>query len=362
MIRNYINVIIQNLVRNKTYSLINILGLSTGLAVCILLIQYVRFEESYDKFHDDYQNKYRVILEFAKAGNNFLYDAANYAPASVAMKNDFAEVKKYVRITPEYNRVVLSRNQNAFEAQKVYYTDSTFFSFFNYKLLEGDAKTMLKDVGSVVLSLTVAEKHFGPKNTWKESPLNQSIVMNNKESLMVTGIMEDFPANSHFKANVLISFATFVKHSDPSQQWGWNDFYTYIELLPNTDYKAFESRLPEWLKKYKPDGSGDRMVLQPLVDIYLHSNVGFELNPTGSAQTVYFLSIIAAVILIIAWVNYINLSTARAENRAKEIGVRKVNGASRGEVMAQFMLESFFMNLLPRIVALAIVTSAMPVV
>jgi putative ABC transport system permease protein len=362
MLKNYIKVIIQNLIRNKTYSLINILGLSTGLAVCLLIIQYVAFEQSYDKFHLNHENKYRVYVEFKKPGNNFSYDAANYAPAGVAMKNDIPEVKSFVRITPEYGRVVLNHDEKVFEEQKVYYADSNFFSFFHYKLIDGDIKTALSGLGSVVLSLSSAEKYFGPRNEWKQSPLGQAILMNNKEPLMVTGIMEDFHANSHFKSNVLVSFATFVKRNDPSGQWGWNDFYTYIELASGTDYKNFEAKLPGLLAKYQTDPSKNRMVVQRLTDIHLHSNLGFELNPNGNAQTVYFLSVIAVVILVIAWVNYINLATARAENRAKEIGVRKVNGASRGEVMLQFMLESFFMNLLALILAVAFISAVMPLV
>jgi putative ABC transport system permease protein len=360
MIKNYFKVIIQNLIRNKTYSFINILGLSTGLAACLIILQYVRFEHSYDRFHSKGEDIYRVILEMNSDGN-VTRDAANFAPTSEALKNDFPEVKNYVRITPEYGRVVLAYSGKAFEEKKVYYADSTWFTFFDFKLLAGNPKTALKEPGSIVLSMASAEKYFGPEDSWKQSPLNQIIVLNNSKTLTITGIM-DAPANSHIQYDALISFTTFVQQHDPSKEWGWNDFYTYIELAPGTDPKVFESKLPAFVLKYKGKDAKDKMILQPLTDIHLHSNVGFELSLNGSAQTVYFLSIISILILIIAWVNYVNLSTAKSEHRAKEIGVRKVNGAHRGQLMIQFLLESFCMNFIALVLAIAIVTAVLPIV
>lgn len=361
MIKNYFKVIIQNLIRNKAYSFINILGLSVGLAVCLVIIQYVRFENSYDRFHTNYENKYRVYVEFTYSDGSINRDAANFGTTGEALKDDFPEVKNYVRITPEYGRVVFKLKNQAFEEQKVYYADPNMFVFFDYKLLEGDPKTALMESGSVVLSRKSAEKYFGPFDTWTESPLNQVILMNNKEPLKITGIMEDSPGNSHFKSEAIISIKTFFNKND-APHWDWNDFYTYIELTPGFDYKVFESKLPEFLAKYKEKDSQDKLRVQPLHEIHLHSNLDYELNPNGSAQTVYFLSIISLLILFIAWVNYVNLSTARAEYRAKEIGVRKVNGASRGEVMFQFLLESFFVNFIALFLAVVFVNIALPVV
>jgi putative ABC transport system permease protein len=164
----------------------------------------------------------------------------------------------------------------------------------------------------------VAEKYFGSKSDWKENPVGQLILVNNKESYTITGIMEDTPANSHLKFNALISFTTFIQINDPSKEWGWNDFYTYIKLHPKIDYKTFEPKLDDVLRKNQKKRTKDRMALQPIGDIHLHSNVGYELEANGSSQSVYFLSIIALVILIIAWVNYVNLSTARSENRIEQ--------------------------------------------
>lgn len=360
MLRNYFSVIARNILRNKTYSLINLLGLSLGTAVCLIILQYVRFEESFDTFHSKADHLYRVIREFTNSDGLTQRDAAQFAPAGEALKSTFPEVTGYVRITPEYSKVVLSNNDRKFEVDKVYYADSTFFSLFDFKLLQGDRTNVLTDARSVVISRTTAEKYFGPMDSWQESPIGKILVMNNNEVLKVTGIMEDFPPNSHFRANALLSFTTFLLHNDPSQSWGWNDFYTYIDLKPGTDYKRFESKLPGIIAKYKGKDSKDRMIVQSLKDIHLHSNVGYELSPNGSAETVYFLSIIAVAILIIAWVNYINLATARAGRRAREIGVRKVSGATRDEVMIQFLLEAFSVNLVALVLAIVIVAIVLP--
>lgn len=361
MIVNYFKIIYRNLIRSKTYSLINILGLSVGLSVCLIILEYVNFEKSYDRFHPNSNNIYRVILGYESAGQ-VQWDAANFAPTAPALKSDFPEVVEYVRITPEYFGVVLNHDEKVFEEKKVYYADSTFFNFFGYKLLAGDSKRALREPRSIVLSASVAERYFGPKSSWKESPVGQLILVNNKESYTITGIMEDTPANSHLKFDALISFTTFIQKNDPSKEWGWNDFYTYIKLNPNVDYASFESKLGSFILKYKGKDSKDRMVLQPIEGIHLHSNVGYELEANGNSRSIYFLSVIALVILVIAWVNYINLSTAQSEKRAKEVSIRKVNGATRGEVMTQLILESFLMNFIAVLISLILVQAAIPLV
>jgi len=362
MLHNYFNVVIQNILRNKTYALINLFGLSMGLAVCMVILQFVRFERSYDRFHPKASQIFRVILESTSSNGIPKRDAANYAPVGEAMKTNIPEVTNFVRISPEYDKVVFSFGEKIIDADKIYYADSSMFTIFGYEIINGDGKTALTDINSVVLNRSTAEKCFGPMDSWKDSPLNKIVMMNNRLPLKVTAIMEDMPTNSHFRANALISFSTFVKRNDPTGNWGWNDFYTYVEVERGTNYQDVEAKLPDILKQYKEKASGDKMFLQPVTDIHLHSNVGFELNPNGSAQTVYFLLVISLIVLVIAWVNYVNLATARAGNRAKEIGVRKVNGASRVEVIIQFLLESFCMNFLALLIALSLVTACMPLV
>ncbi len=359
MILNYFKVIYRNLFRNKTYALVNILGLSVGLSFCLVILEYVKFEKSYDKFHPDSSNIFRVILGYESAGET-VWDAAVFAPTGPALKNDFSEVIDFVRISPEYFGLVLNHDERIFEEKKVYYADSTFFTFFGYKLLHGDPQTALKEPNTVVLSLSVAEKYFGEKASWTENPIGKLILINNKESYILTGIMEDTPANSHLKFEVLISFTTFINKNDPSNNWGWNDFYTYIKVNPGIDKKEFQSKVLDFPRKYQEKETKDKLVLQPVEDIHLHSNIGFELEPNGSAQSVYFLSIIALIILVVAWINYVNLATARSEGRAKEVGIRKVNGASWQQVMSQLLLESFLMNFIAVLIALVIVQALTP--
>ncbi len=361
MIANYFIIIYRNLLRNKTYALINILGLAFGLSVCLIILEYVKFEESYDKFHPQSSNIYRAILSIESDGQ-LPMDGANFAPAAPALKNEYPEVVDFVRITPEYYGMVFNAHEKIFDENKVYYADSTFFTFFGYKLLVGDPKTALQDPNSVVLAQSTAEKYFGAKSTWNESPVGQLILINNKESFKITGVMEDTPANSHLRFEALVSFSTFLKKNDAANNWGWNDFYTYIKLNPSTDLRAFESKLKGFVKRHQKEYEKNEIVLQPLEDIHLYSNVAFELEANGSSQSVYFLTIIAFAILVIAWVNYINLSTARSEKRAKEVGIRKVNGATRNEIIGQLLLEAFLMNLIAVIIAVMIVQTSLPLV
>lgn len=363
MIRNYITVMFQNVLRNRSYAFINLLGLSIGLSVCLIIMQYVRYEQSYDNFHSRANQIYRIVLRLPGPDGSMYLDAANVAPLADVLRVEYPEVRNAVRITPEFSKVVFRYDDKITEVGSVYYADQSMFSLFDYRLLAGDARTALRDVNTIALTRTTAEKYFGPMKEWKESPVGKIIVMNNRHSLKVTAIMEDFPPNTHFNANALLSFSTFISQNDPTQEWQWNDFYTYIELAPGTDYKRFESRIQQIIKRHQDEKDwNNEYVLQPLTDIHLHSNVRFEFDAGGSAETIYFLSVIALIILVVAWVNYINLATARAGHRAKEIGVRKVNGASRNAVMVQFLLESFLMNFIALAFALGIVSIAMPLV
>jgi putative ABC transport system permease protein len=363
MIRNYFKVIVRNMLRNKAYSIINILGLSAGLAMYIIILQYVHYEESYDRFHAHSDDIYRVAMHFSRPGQEAFTDAATYVPAGAALKADFPEVQAYTFVTPEYGRIVFQVDDRIFEEEKIYYADSTFFHFFDFKLLAGDPTTMLKEPASIVLSRRVAEKYFGPMEQWKESPLNKTIRVNGATVMRVTGIMENVPASSHFKPSVLISYAEFTAGRDLTHNWGWNDFYTYIRLAPGTDYHLLQAKLGNaYVEKYMGKDSHKSFVLQPLTSIHLTSRVGFELEPAGDARAVQFLVIISIMILVIAWVNYINLSTARGESRGKEVGVRKVNGATRREIMGQFLLESFCMNLIGIVLAMIIVQASVPLI
>lgn len=364
MLRNNLKIALRHLRHSRTATLINVFGLALGLAAAFFIWQYIRMENSYDAFHDKADRIYRVTLEFYEQGQPVGHDAMNVAPAGPALKQEFPEVEEFVRFSPEYGRIVFKYGDNQFEEEKVYYADSTLFEVFDFPLIEGDPQTCLTRPFSIVLTESVAERYFGPRNAWSESPIGKTIRVNNQANLEVTGIMEDVPDNSHLKFSVLTSFTTFpVVNGDPGEQWGWNDFFTFILLRENADPVAVAAKLPDFNDRHlqgKQEGFYDKVHLQPLLDIHLGSDLDYEAEPNGDAKTVYFLLLIGIAVVIVAWVNYINLATARAEERAREVGVRKVIGASRINLIQQFLTESFLVNLVAILLAVLLVQFGNP--
>ena len=292
-------------------------------------------------------------------------DAMASAPVGPALKAEYPEVESFVRITPEYGRTVFQIDDKQFEERKIFYVDSNFFEFFDYPIIAGNITQALKEPFSLVLTKSLAENYFGPIEGWSESPVGQTIRGNNRADFKITAIADDVPENSHFKFNALMSFTTFpITNGDPSNQWEWNDFYTYIQLKDPSTAVAFDDKLVDFAHRHlNSKGSQEYRVkyfTQPLSDIHLHSNMGYEAEPNGDANTISFLLIIAMAILIIAWANYINLSTARAEERVQEVGVRKVIGASKKSLISQFLTEAFVVNLASILLALLLVYSAQP--
>ena len=366
MFKNNLKLAWRNLLKHKSYSFINIFGLTLGVAAALFILQFVKHEQSYDLFHEKAGRIYRLPISFYHQGELDYVDAMNYAPTGPALKNEMPEVADYVRFSPEYDRVVMRRGNQYFEEEKIYYADSTLFNVFDYTLLEGDEKTCLTKPFSIVLTQSVAERYFGPRDSWRESPIGQTIKLNNGQDWNISGIAADVPENSHLKFNALFSFSTFpIRRGDPSQSWGWNDFYTYVLLKEGTDVQAFADKLPAFLKTHSPDedaGSYDQFLVQPLTDIHLKSNYSYEAEANGDYKTVYFLSLIALAILSIAWVNYINLATARAEERAKEVGVRKVIGAGKKSLVFQFLTEAFIINSFAVLLAIGVVQICQPII
>ena len=349
MLKDYFKIAFRSIFKYRGYSFINMIGLTLGITAAVFIWQYVYFERSYETFHSRADRIYRLPIKFFSQGVFEIADAMNYAPTGPAMKEELPEVEEFVRISPEYGRVVLSVDERKFEESKIYYADSTLFEVFDFELLEGDRSTCLVEPGSIVLPLSVAERYFGPQRTWVDSPVGQSIRYNNKRNLLITGIMADVPRNSHIKFGALISFTSFIEYkNDPSNHWGWNDFYTYVLLREDASRAEFEAKIPEFILRHKEfdvEGTYDEFIVQPIKDIHLTSNLGYEAEANGDGRTVGFLSIIGLAVLIIAWVNYINLATARAEERAREVGVRKVIGASRQSLIFQFLTEALILNM-----------------
>ena len=366
MLKNNLKLAWRNLLKHKSYSFINIFGLTLGVAAALFILQYVKHEQSYDRFHTKADHIYRIPISFYHQGELDNHDAMNYAPTGPALKNQLPEVEEFIRFTPDYSRAVMRRGEQFFEEEKIYYADSTLLDVFDYKLLAGDAKTCLTKPHSILLTKSVAERYFGPQSSWTESPVGKTIKINDRPDFTVTGILADVPENTHIKFNALLSFTTFLAYgNNPTQNWGWNDFYTYVLLKEGANVQAFIDKLPDFLKTNSDNedaGIYDQFMVQPLTDIHLKSNLTYEPEANGDYKTVYFLSLIALAILFIAWVNYINLATARAEERAKEVGIRKVIGAGKKSLVIQFLTEAFIINLGAILLAVAVVQLCQPLI
>jgi len=358
MLKNYFNVALRSLLKNKVYSFINIFGLAIGVAAFLLILQYVSFETSYESFVEDRENIFRVQLDVHRNGEIVYKSSENYAGAGPAMLNDFPEVVSSAKLynIGAKNNIVVTREDTAepivFKHKKLLYAESGFLPMFSYEMVYGDAETALMEPFKMAISETTSRKYFGNKN-----PIGQFLRLEdddfNNELCEVTGVFKDSPSNTHLKADVLISFATLMSRGDFAERrynsgWGRKDFYTYVQLADGTNPQELEQKLPALVEKYKPENAErnqrDVLLLQPLDDIHLYSRLTDEPEIHGNGDGVYYLALVAIFIIIIAWVNYINLSTARSMDRGKEVGLRKVLGSHRKNLVFQFLIESFVIN------------------
>ncbi|RIV17252.1 ABC transporter permease [Fibrisoma montanum] len=364
MLRNYLKVAWRNLLRHKAFSAINIVGLAIGMAACLLILQYVAFELSYDDFHAKGDRIYRIRQDRYNDGKLSTEWVSGAYAAGNAFKDAFGEIEQYVKVVGTAPIVVDAKANEQLKIEKVYYASQAFFNVFSYPLIVGDARTALLEPNTVVLSESVARKLFGTSNA-----LGRTMQVNRKQAVTVTGVYQDIPENSHFKADMLRSYATFVKNmgpdNNPDKAWQWDGCHSYLLLRPGTSPKALEAKFPSVVdrqagEEHKRYNSAAIYTLQPLRDIHLYSHYIGEFEPNGDGNTVYLLLGIAFFIVVIAWVNYVNLATARAINRAKEVGVRKAVGSQRSQLINQFMFESFLLNGLAVGLALLLVIVTIP--
>jgi putative ABC transport system permease protein len=349
MLKNYFKTAIRNLTKNKVFSFINITGLAVGLGAFLLIFQFVTFEQSFDSFHQDRDQLYRVQFERVYTDKHDK-SAGLTAGAGPALKEDFPEVEEFSKMWyAGFMSNLFTVENEVFNENRVFYADGAFFRLFSFGLVEGSPSALLEKANTMVISETKAMSYFG-----RTDVLGETIRVDNgmgNEVYQVDGVFKDLPANTHFDFDVLLSFQTLINATDGSaaSSFGWNAFPTYLKLTTGTDHKALEARFPDWTtKRYAEliaDGVEPRLYLQPIESIYLESDLRFEVGPTGNARIVQILSGVALFILILAYFNYINLSTSKSLERTKEIGVRKVNGASRTSLIKQFLIESFVVNL-----------------
>lgn len=357
MLKNYLKIAYRNVMRTRTFSAINIAGMMISLAAFMLMALYIEYEYSYDHFHHQADRIYRVVDD--KQTNALMqHGAGSAAPVGPALKAEFPQVAACARILK--TSALVKQGPTLFQERNIWFADAAFFSIFDFGMERGDPATALSEPMSVVLTRPMAQKYFGSNDA-----VGKTLLLDGK-SMKVTGICEQPPVNSHLSFDMLISMSTAEKQGSGYawlfSNWYSNEFYTYI-LLPRTDDAfALSKQLSGFATRHQKTGSTTthHFSLEKLTDIYLRSDRENQAGATGNIRTLYVFSAIAIFILLISCINFINLSTARAAERAKEVGVKKVNGVSRGQLINQFFTESFFVVALATAGALALTALALP--
>ena len=371
MIRSYIQLALRNLWRNRGYAAINIFGLALGLATSIFILLYVINELSYDRFHEKSDRIYKAWVS-GMMPTGEIHDANTAGPMAAAMIADYPEVEQVVRIR-QYGGYLVGNGDRKFNETRedFMFTDSTFFDVFSFKLLRGDPKTCLVEPRSIVLTEEYARKYFG-----NEDPIGKTLKIEQDTNVsVITGVMQDFPQNSHFHAKMLGSISTLPETRD-NLSWVNQNFHTYLVLAEGTDVEAFEASLYNMVVKYvgpivqqamgidleqfEAAGNSYGYRLMPLADIHLHSGLRFELEPAGNPLYVYLFLVAAIMVLVIAGINFMNMATAQSSSRSKEVGLRKVVGSRKSQLISQFLTESVVLSLLALVVAVILVYVLLP--
>ena len=355
MLTNYLKIAIRNLLRYKFFSFINIFGLAVGIACCTVIILFVKDELSYDRQNKDADRVYRVVKDFVNDDGSTVPDATTPPALALALQREIPEIENVVRIFPGWGRkFYVQYGEKKFLEENVYRADSSIFNVFTIPFVKGNSQNAFSQLKSVLITESTAKKYFG-----NEEPMGKSIELDDMGMHVITGIIKDLPRTSHFKFDFLISTRTIGGNIDAN--WGFYNFYTYIKLKQNTNIASVEPKIKELFKKHQA-GNKNFFYTQPLTSIHLSSNLKWELEPNGDKTYVYIFITIALFIIIIAGINYVNLSTARASLRAKEIGIRKASGAQKNSLIRQFLTESVIITLLATVAAVALSQLILPAV
>ncbi len=367
MLKNYIKIAFRNFWRNKSFSAINILGLSIGISVCFVILLFVQDELSYDRFNINADRIVRVVFKASINGGK-IYEANVMPPTAQTLKNDYPEVEEATRLKTVGNPKVTYAGK-AFKDGNFAFVDPNFFKVFTLPLIKGDIKTALQQTNTVVITQELATKYFGSEN-----PIGKVLTLGDKDLYKVTGVIEKVPANSHFHFDL---FGTMLSEAGAkSDSWMESNYFTYLLLKKGYGYKKLEAKLPNMVQKYmgpqivksmgmnlaqfRTKGNELGFALQPLTDIHLYSHSNFELDAGGDVKYVYIFGAIAVFVLLIACINFINLSTASASKRAKEVGVRKVMGSDQFELVKQFMLESVLLTFIALFISILTIQLVLP--
>ncbi len=354
MIKNHLVIFVRNMLRYKTFSLLNVFGLTLGIACFFIIIVFAEFEFSFDKFHHQSDNVYRIVKDFVNNEGLRIPDATTPPALGAKLRTEVPEIESITRFVPSGTR----RNLFQYEDKQFYELDllridSTFFSVFDFEFVKGSKEKPFNGVHSMLLTESAARKYFGDEN-----PIGKIIRtnINNQTDFEVTGVLKDVPLNSHFNFQVLIPFESRI---NLDTNWNRHIFYTYVRLKTGSNPVVFESKVKGIVKRQVPDNL-DTYYIQPINDIHLTSRLKNELGQNGDLQYVQILLLIGIFVIIIAGINYVNLITAQSLKRAKEIGVRKVNGAPRKSLVFQFLFESVAMAIVSSLLAIVVVSFVSP--
>jgi len=355
MFKNYLKIAWRNLVKSKSFSILNILGLSIGMACSILILLWVQNEVSYDQFHTDADRTYRFIVS-----SGDFKTAVSSAGMGPDLRDELSEIESVVRTT-KFENVVFNVGDAVYEENRFMYVDDNFLSFFDFPLVRGEKLAVLDEPNTVVLTESMAKKYFG-----EVDPLGKTIKFNNSKNWKVTGVLKDLPPNSHFKFDFIAPISSIIAENEnfANKTWGNFDYYSYFKLNKNVAFS--DTGVADLEKKINAiaderlDNETFNFRLQPLVNIHLHSNLQLDVAGHGNIQYVNIFFIVALFILVVACINFMNLSTARSAKRAKEVGLRKSIGAQRGQLVLQFLSESTLLSCISLLLAVGLVFLALP--
>ncbi len=363
MWKNYFKIALRNLRKQRAFSIVNIMGLSLGMAASLVILNYLNFEKSYDTFHGNAERIYRVPMEITEKGGATQTFAFTYPPVATSMMKDFPEVENAVRWRGQGGPLKIGE-QVYLEPGLLFFVDRSVFEVFSFPFAKGNASSALKELNDVVLTETIAQKYFGGGEAIGRT------IRYRDEDFVVKAVLKDLPENSHIRFGILLNFDKYIQLVEADggrirDNWGWSDYYTYVLLKPGADVNTLRSKMPSFAERYKGEDMKStsytmQFLLQPLKDIHLKSHYDYELQGNGNFKYLGFLAIAGFLILVIAWINYINLATARALDRSKEIGIRKVVGAIRQQLIRQFLVEALLVNLVAIVLGLLIFQLSLP--